>query len=198
VEQDGALSEKKPAPPATGDLATAANGPAGTDGAAAIGAEAAAAAAADGAAATGAAGIRAAAAGASSRELALIAAHAAWDKSAANIVVQEVAAVLPLTDYFVIASGTNERQVDAISEAVEAALRDRAGVKPLGREGQNGRNWVLLDYGDIVVHIFQPQTREFYRLESIWNDALALNLAEEDIVQEPYPDWLARAIGQPQ
>jgi ribosome-associated protein len=134
------------------------------------------------------------AASSGSRQLALVAARAAWDKKAADIVIQEVGAALSITDYFVIVSGANSRQVDAIQEAVEAALRASAGIKPLGREGMSELTWVLLDYGDIVVHVFQPQTREFYRLESLWNDVPIIDLREEGIVQDDYPDWLARAL----
>lgn len=128
----------------------------------------------------------------SSQKLAMLAAAAAWDKKAADIVVQDVSLPLVITDYFVIVSGANPRQVDAIQDAVEEALREQASVKPIGREGADERTWVLLDYGDIVVHIFQPQTREFYRLENIWSDAPFADLSAAGIEQDPYPEWLAR------
>ena len=118
-----------------------------------------------------------------SREKAIIAALAAYDKKAIDIVVQEVRKQIVITDYFVIASGSNNRQVDAICEAIEEALREKAGVKPIGREGMEGQTWVLLDYGDFVVHVFQPEFRDFYRLEAIWNDAPYLDLAEHGLKQ---------------
>jgi len=118
---------------------------------------------------------------ADSRRWALIAAQAAADKKAADIVVLRVAEQLVITDYFVIASGANSRQLDAIVDNVEEALRLQAGLKPIGREGMTAKDWVLLDYGDIVVHVFLPPTRDFYRLETILNDAEFLDLAAEGI-----------------
>ena len=117
-----------------------------------------------------------------SRERAIIAAQAAYDKKAADIVVQEVKKQFVISDYFVIATGANNRQVDAICEAIEEALRKNAGAKPIGREGKDEMTWVLLDYGDIVVHVFQPDHRAFYRLENIWNDALRIDLTEHGII----------------
>jgi ribosome-associated protein len=120
-----------------------------------------------------------------SRDWALIAARAASDKKGSQIVVQYVHDAIKITDYFVIVTGMNNRQVDAIGDAVEEALREQVGVKPLGREGEDELTWVLLDYGNIVVHIFQPETRDFYRLETLWNDAPTLDLAAEGILEEP-------------
>ena len=114
----------------------------------------------------------------SSLEKAIIAAQAAYDKKALDIVVQEVRKQIVITDYFVIVSGSNNRQIDAITDAIEEALREKAGVKPIGREGLDERTWVLLDYGDFVVHVFQPDYRSFYRLETIWNDAPLIDLEE--------------------
>ncbi|MDR0500153.1 MAG: ribosome silencing factor [Coriobacteriales bacterium] len=125
-----------------------------------------------------------------SKRLALIAASAAFDKVGKDIIVQDVSKVMVITDYFVIATGANNRQVDAIADAIEEALREQADVKPIGREGREELTWVLLDYGDIVVHVFQPQIREFYRLETIWNDAKFLNLEEHGIKQDSLPEWI--------
>jgi ribosome-associated protein len=127
----------------------------------------------------------------------LIAARAADDKKAADIVVQEMRVALLITDYFVIATGANNRQVDAITEAIEEALRKEAGIKPIGREGLDEQTWVLLDYGDIVVHIFQPELREFYRLESLWSDAPFVDLTEAGIPQPAYSERLAKLITLP-
>jgi len=113
-----------------------------------------------------------------SRELALIAAEAASEKKAEDIVVVDVADLLVVTDYFVIGTGSNDRQVRSIAEEVEDKLRERAGVKPIGREGTEEGKWVLLDFADIVVHIFQPEERDFYRLERLWGEAPRLELPE--------------------
>jgi ribosome-associated protein len=111
-----------------------------------------------------------------SRELAVIAAEAASDKKADDIVAINVAELLVITDYFVIATGNTNIQVRAIADEVEDQLRERGHAKPIGREGESEGRWVLLDYGDIVVHVFQPEERGFYRLEKLWGDAPRLAL----------------------
>lgn len=107
-----------------------------------------------------------------------IAAEAAADKKATDVIALSVAETIVVTDYFLIATGANDRQVHAVAEAVEDALRE-AGVKPIGREGAQELKWVLLDYGDFVVHVFQASEREFYRLEKLWSDAPRLDLPAE-------------------
>ena len=102
-----------------------------------------------------------------SRERALIAARAADAKKATDIMVQEVRDLIGVTDYFVIATAANNRQVEAIVDEIEEAERVQGGCKPLHREGTQDGTWSLLDYGDIVVHVFQPETREYYRLEAL-------------------------------
>ena len=92
------------------------------------------------------------------------------DKKADDVVLLDVHELLVITDLFVIASGNTRRQVQALIDAVEEALRD-AGRKPLRREGQDDAQWVLLDYGDIVVHVFDNPTRAYYDLERLWGDA---------------------------
>jgi ribosome-associated protein len=103
------------------------------------------------------------------REHALIAARAAADKLATDIVLIDVSDRLVITDVFVIATGSNERQVDAIVDEIEQKLA-RAGVKPLRREGRRDGRWVLLDYSDIVVHVQHAEQRVFYALERLWKD----------------------------
>jgi ribosome-associated protein len=103
------------------------------------------------------------------REIALLAAEAASDKKATDVVVLDVAETLVITAYFVVATGGSDRQVRSIAEEVETALRETAGVKPMGREGEREGKWVLLDFGDVVVHVFQPEERDFYRLEKLWS-----------------------------
>lgn len=130
-----------------------------------------------------------------SKDWALIAARAADNKKATDIIVQEVREALLITDYFVIVTGANNRQVDAISEAIEEALRLEVGIKPIGREGLDEQTWILLDYGDFVVHIFQPELREFYRLETLWNDAPVIDLSEVGI--EPvYTERIAKLLAK--
>ena len=103
------------------------------------------------------------------RETALAAAIAAADKLATDIVLIDVSDRLAITDVFVVATGNNERQVEAIVDEVEERLRQR-GSKPTRREGRRDGRWVLLDYGDIVVHIQHAEERVFYALERLWKD----------------------------
>lgn len=102
-------------------------------------------------------------------ELAQAAGAAAQDKLAEDVLGLDVSDQLALTDVFVIASAPSERQVDSIVEAVEERLL-RLGAKPLRREGQKEGRWVLLDFGDIVVHVLHSEDREFYGLERLWKD----------------------------
>jgi ribosome-associated protein len=101
--------------------------------------------------------------------LAQVAARAASDKLATDIVLIDVSDRLVITDVFVVVTGNNERQVEAIVEEVEEKLR-LAGSKPIRREGQRDGRWVLLDYGDIVVHVQHAEERVFYALERLWKD----------------------------
>ncbi|SOC55035.1 ribosome silencing factor [Ornithinimicrobium cerasi] len=111
------------------------------------------------------------------RELAQAAAAAAHDKLAQDVVALDVSGQLVLTDVFVIASAPNERQVNAIVDAVEERLQE-LGSKPLRREGQREGRWVLLDFGDVVVHVMHSADREFYDLERLWRDCPPIVLAE--------------------
>jgi ribosome-associated protein len=103
------------------------------------------------------------------RDTALAAAAAAADKLATDIVLIDVSDRLAITDVFVVATGNNERQVEAIVDEVEERLR-QLGSKPTRREGRRDGRWVLLDYGDIVVHIQHAEERVFYALERLWKD----------------------------
>ncbi len=96
--------------------------------------------------------------------------RAAEDKKASDLRVLDLREVCDFADTFMIASGTNERQVQAIAESVKDELR-ALGARPITVEGFRTGTWVLLDYGDLVVHIFQPETRTFYGLERLWGDA---------------------------
>jgi ribosome-associated protein len=108
-------------------------------------------------------------------ELVLTAARAASDKLANQIVAFDVSDQLAITDAFLIASGSNDRQVKAIVDEVEEKLRE-VGAKPLRREGERDGRWVLIDYGDIVVHIQHEEERQFYALERLWRDCPSIPL----------------------
>jgi ribosome-associated protein len=103
------------------------------------------------------------------RELALVAANAAVDKKAHDVVVLDVSDQLVITDCFVIASAPNERNVSAIVDNVEEKMRE-AGRKPARREGAREGRWVLLDFVDVVVHVQHVEERSFYGLERLWKD----------------------------
>lgn len=110
----------------------------------------------------------------------MLAASAVASKKGIDPLVLDVADTLVITSYFVIASGSSDRQVAAIADAVEDTLREQAGIKPIGREGERERKWILLDFTDVVVHIFQPEEREFYRLEKLWSDAPRLEIPHDE------------------
>ena len=129
-----------------------------------------------------------------SREIALLAAKAADEKKATDIIIQEVRETLVICDYFVIVTGAINRQVDAICEAVEEKLRIEAGIKPIGREGTDELAWVLLDYGDVVVHVFQPELRDFYCLETLWSDSPIINLAEAGITEPEFSERIKKLV----
>lgn len=104
------------------------------------------------------------------REWALIAARTADEKQGANTIIIDVGAVLAITDEFVITSGRNSRQVRTIAEEIEEAIKAAGGPGPMRVEGLSDLTWVLLDYGDIVVHVFAEETRRFYDIERLYRD----------------------------
>jgi ribosome-associated protein len=120
------------------------------------------------------------------RELVRVAARAADDKKAEDLVALDVSGPLPLTDAFLLATGDNERNVLAIAGGIEDALLE-AGVKPLRREGRSEGRWVLLDFGDLVVHVFHQEDRQYYSLERLWKDApvIPIDLAPAQPSVEP-------------
>lgn len=129
-----------------------------------------------------------------SREQALIAARAADEKKASDIVIQDVEKLLVITDYFVLATGQNVRQVLSIVEAVEEALTKEAHIKPISIEGVDEAAWVLLDYGDFIVHVFQPDVREYYRLETLWGDAPIVDVIEAGITEPVYSERIEKIV----
>lgn len=133
-----------------------------------------------------------------SRDLAIIAAQAADSKKAQDIIVQDVHELIGVTDYFVIVTAMNSIQVEAIIGAIEDDLRIKGGVKPLHEELTRDGSWSLLDYGHIIVHVFQPETREYYRLEALWNDAPVMDLAAEaGLTDVVYSDRISKMIELP-
>ena len=130
-------------------------------------------------------------------ETARVAVAAAADKKAHNIVVLDVSEQLVITDCFVIASAPNERQVEAIVEAVEEKLRGR-GVKPVRREGAREGRWVLLDFVDVVVHVQHAEERAYYALERLWKDCPTIPFVDSarpasEVAEQPAPEDTAAA-----
>ena len=105
-----------------------------------------------------------------------LALHAAAEKKAHDLVVLDLREVASFTDYFVITSGTNVRQVQAIADEVQEQLRKQLGVRPARVEGYKTAEWVLLDYGDFIFHVFEEKSRRFYDLERLWRDAARVTL----------------------
>lgn len=122
-----------------------------------------------------------------SKDKSLLLAQLMRDRKAQDVVVLDLTKLVSYTDYFVICTGRSDRQVQAIAEHLEKELRDRK-MKPRAVEGFSAARWVLMDFEDVVVHIFQKQVREFYDLEGLWSDAPRLQLPPEpeadDAVQE--------------
>ncbi len=100
-----------------------------------------------------------------------MAARAAESKKATDITVLDLTGITSFADYFVICTGANQRQIQAISDEVNLQLKQQAGELPLSVEGYNQAEWVLADYGDLLVHIFSPKAREYYDLERLWRSA---------------------------
>ena len=108
---------------------------------------------------------------------------AADGRKAEDMRVLHLGAVTSFTDYFILATGNSERQVEAIADAIDGRLRSE-GVRPLSAEGYGRGHWVLLDYGDFLVHVFTKDRREFYGLEKLWADAPDVT---EDFLPAPAP-----------
>lgn len=112
-------------------------------------------------------------------ELVQVAARAASEKKAEKIVAFDVSEQLAITDVFLLASASNDRQVRAIVEEIEDQLREQLGEKPIRREGHREGRWVLLDYADVVVHVQHAEERDFYALERLWRDCPTITLPED-------------------
>jgi ribosome-associated protein len=104
-------------------------------------------------------------------ERAQLALRCASEKKAVNQVVLDLREIASFTEFFIITSGTNQRQVQAISDEINEQLKKQLNAKPVRVEGYSTAEWILLDYGDFIVHIFEQKSREFYDLERLWRDA---------------------------
>ncbi len=111
-----------------------------------------------------------------SLDLTRVAGQAAADKLAEEVIGLDVSELVVITDAFLVCSGDSERQVAAIVDGIEEALLTQRRRKPLRREGERDARWVLLDYGDIVVHVQHAEDRAFYALERLWRDAPVIDL----------------------
>ena len=114
--------------------------------------------------------------GIDAEQLARATAQAAYDKKAEEIVVLDLTGLSDVCDYFVIATGANARLVDSVVDEIDERVEERFGEKPFSVEGRRGGTWVLMDYGSVVVHVFTPEMRAYYRLEKLWGDAPELEL----------------------
>ena len=110
------------------------------------------------------------------KELAMIAVKALDEKKGREIAAIQVTEQTTLADYFVIATGSSNTQINALCGAVEKAMKEQAGEDPMRREGYRDGTWVLLDYGCGIVHVFSPEAREFYSLERLWSDGTPVDL----------------------
>ena len=103
-------------------------------------------------------------------QLARVAADIAYDKKASDVLLLDIRELTTIADYFIICNGNNAHQIAAIAEAIEDEMK-KQGARLLNREGVADTGWLILDYGDIIVHIFGPKEREYYRLERLWSEA---------------------------
>jgi len=111
-------------------------------------------------------------------EAVTIAARAASDKKATDLVVLDLRKAASFTEYFLICTGASTRQVQAVSNAIEEGLL-KSGKRPLHIEGYSSAEWILLDYGDFIVHVFGPASRRFYDLERLWRDAPRVRVSSD-------------------
>ena len=115
-----------------------------------------------------------------SEEIALAIAELASDRKAVEIVQLDLRGLTSLADYFVICTGRSDRQARAIPEGIQLGLKHDHGIVPTRIDGTTDANWILMDYADVIVHVFTPETREYYRLEQLWGEAPTVELPELD------------------
>jgi len=114
-----------------------------------------------------------------SEQRARLCAAYALEKKAENLRLLNVQGLSSLTDYLLIVSGRSDRQVEAIAEAIRLGMKKDHELLPLAVEGLKEENWVLIDYGDVMIHVFQPHVRDFYDLEGLWQEAREIRLDPE-------------------
>ena len=131
---------------------------------------------------------------ATSLQIAQVAAAAADSKKAEDIVLIDLSGKTDVCDYFLICTGGNNRQVDAIVDEVRAKVSKNCELQPISTEGREGLRWVLVDYGCVVIHVFTPEMRDFYRLERLWGDAPRVEL---DLEGAMAPEAFAAAATPP-
>jgi ribosome-associated protein len=121
--------------------------------------------------------------GLTSLDRACLSARVAAENKGRDILVLDMRGITPLYDFFVIATGTSRRQIHTITEEIDAALHE-CGDERLSVEGYEASSWVVQDYGDVMVHVFNPQTREYYALEDLWADAPRIDWEDHEIEGE--------------
>jgi ribosome-associated protein len=112
-------------------------------------------------------------------EVVKLAIHCASEKKAFNIVALDLREIASFAEFFIIVSGANQRQVQAISDEIDEQLKKQLKSRPVRIEGYRSAEWILLDYGDFIVHIFEKEAREFYDLERLWRDAKRVQIPED-------------------
>jgi ribosome-associated protein len=127
-----------------------------------------------------------------SLKLALAAARTANDNRGRDIVLLDMRKITPVFDYFVVVTGNSRRQLHAISEEIDHCLEDELDDKRMGIEGYNESRWILLDYGTVVVHLFDDETREYYALEQLWSEAVRVPLPWDEPAEENIDDSVDR------
>lgn len=113
-----------------------------------------------------------------SRERVLLCANAALERKAKGMIILNVREISAFADYFILCSGTSDRQVCAVAAAIQENLK-KAGILPLGVEGEAAGRWILLDYDDVIIHVFLESVREFYDLERLWSGAVRMAVPDE-------------------
>jgi ribosome-associated protein len=113
-------------------------------------------------------------------QIAQAVADIASDRKAVNIVELDLRELTSLADYFVICSGRSDRQVRAIHDAIHLEMKNEHGVLPARVDGVTEAQWILMDYGDVIVHVFTPDVREFYRLEQLWGEAPSRTITDDE------------------
>ncbi|MEA3465242.1 MAG: ribosome silencing factor [Thermodesulfobacteriota bacterium] len=114
-----------------------------------------------------------------SDQRALLCAEYCLDRKAADMKILHISELSSLTDYLVLASGTSDRQVQAIAESVRLSFKKKHDLTPIAVEGMKEGRWILLDYGDVMVHVFQQNVRTFYDLDGLWSEAPTLPVPDE-------------------